>query len=512
MEKNITSKLNSSKQIKLGAFMSYIAIVLNVAIGFLYIPWMIKQIGQSDYGLYTLAISLISFFAIDFGLGEAVARFLSKYNYENDKEKRRSFLGLTFKIYMIIDILIFVTFLILFVSVEHIYTELSPKELSKFQIVFLIAAVYSIISFPFTPLNGVLISHERFAFYKFVEIFNKLFTVILIVIVLYLGYNLYALVIVNAIIGTLSIVLKLGYIFKNGLMEINFKSKDRLLLKEIFNFSSWTTIIGVSQRFVINITPTVLAAFSGAVQITLFSIAMVIEGYIWTFANALNGLFLPKVTRISMENDDSTEIENLMIRVGRIQLVIVGLLIVGFLTMGKEFMLLWMGENYVDVYYVTLLLIAPCIITLTQQIGNTALVAKNEIKYRAYCYLIVAIISITVSLSLSPLYGAIGSGIAIFLGNFVGLVIGLNIIFGKILKINIVRFLKECHVKFLIPLFLSISTGFLIQYLFPVTSLFFFMLKACIFAIFYALFMWVLGLNEYEKNLIVKMFKKIRKI
>jgi len=66
-----------------------------------------------------------------------------------------------------------------------------------------------------------------------------------------------------------------------------------------------------------------------------------------------------------------------MIKVGRIQLMLVGLLIIGFIIMGKEFMILWMGESFSVSYYVTILLILPCIITLTQDIANTTLVALN---------------------------------------------------------------------------------------------------------------------------------------
>jgi len=505
-EKN--SEVVSSKQIKQGAIMSYVAIFFNIAAGLIYTPWMVRQIGQSDYGLYSLALTLISFFTIDFGLGEAVSRFLSKYNAENDNSKKKDFLGITFKIYIIIDLVIFLVLVVAFIFADVIYAELTSAELLKFRVVFCIAALYSMASFPFMPLNGILISNERFVFQKFADFINKILTVVTMVVVLLLGYRLYSLVIVNAITGTITIVFKLWYIYKNRLMKINFKSKDKILIREIFSFSIWTGIIAVAQRFVLNITPTVLAAFAGSIQISLFSIAMTMEGYTWTFANALNGLFLPKVTRMIIKNDNPNEVENFMIRVGRIQLVLVGLLIVGFLTMGKEFMLLWMGGNFSDSYYVTLLLIAPCIITLTQQIGNTALVAVNEIKYRAFCSCTVASISIILSILFSQRWGAIGAGFAILIGNIIGLIIGMNLVYYNVLKINIFHFFRECHIKMCIPLLITSCIGLLLQYTFPVENLFLFMIKSCIFGLIYLLIMWILALNKYEKNLFIEIVEK----
>ena len=51
--------MTSSKQIKFGALMSYFAIAVNIVAGLVYTPWMITKIGQGNYGLYTIASSLI---------------------------------------------------------------------------------------------------------------------------------------------------------------------------------------------------------------------------------------------------------------------------------------------------------------------------------------------------------------------------------------------------------------------------------------------------------------------
>jgi O-antigen/teichoic acid export membrane protein len=500
--------INANKQIKLGALMSYFTIAFNIVAGLIYTPWMVGQIGQADYGLYTLAISFISLFALDFGLGSAVSRFLSIYKAKSDKEGAKRFLGITYKLFLFITGIFFLVLAVVYVQIENIFLELTFQEISKLKVIFCISGLYSIIAFSFNPLNGVLVSNERFLFLKSVDLFHKLFIVLLMVVALINGYGLYALVIVNAFIGLLTIAIKIVYTTKQTDAEVDFSCKDKMLLKEIFGFSAWTTVITISQRFILNITPTVLGAFAGSVQIAVFSIGMTIEGYTWTIAQALNGLFLPKVTRMTINNNDMVEIENLMIKVGRIQLFVIGLIIVGFASMGKEFMVLWMGENFADTYYVALLLIAPCIISLTQEIAYTTLVALNEIKYRAIASLTVAVISIILSVMLSKNYGAIGSAIAIFIGNMVGVVVIMNIVYYRVLKINIFRFFKECHIKMLIPLLLTCLLGFLMQNQFPVESLLVFMGKAGLLALIYFVLMWFISFNTYEKDLFLGLIKR----
>ena len=78
---------SSMKQVKIGAILSYLSIGINIILTLIYTPWMIEKIGQEHYGLYTLATSLISFVAFDFGMSAAVSRFLSKYRADGDTGK-----------------------------------------------------------------------------------------------------------------------------------------------------------------------------------------------------------------------------------------------------------------------------------------------------------------------------------------------------------------------------------------------------------------------------------------
>ena len=96
-----------NNQIKLGALLSYLSILINIVAGLVYTPWMIQTIGESDYGLFTLANSLITLFLMDFGLSSAATRYLSKYKAEGNQEKINNFMGLIYKLYLIIDVIIF---------------------------------------------------------------------------------------------------------------------------------------------------------------------------------------------------------------------------------------------------------------------------------------------------------------------------------------------------------------------------------------------------------------------
>ena len=98
--------MNNSKQLKLGTVITYFTMAFNMISGLIYTPWMITEIGQNNYGLYTLTTSLITMFVMDFGMSAAVSRFVSKFNAEGNQEAVNNFLGIVYKLYLLIDFFI----------------------------------------------------------------------------------------------------------------------------------------------------------------------------------------------------------------------------------------------------------------------------------------------------------------------------------------------------------------------------------------------------------------------
>ena len=503
--------MKKNNQIKVGAILSYLSIIFNKIAGLIYTPWMIRQIGQSDYGLYTLAISVISYFTLDFGFGGAISKFIAQFRAEKRDGEISNLLGLVYKFYFVIDLLILVALVVVYCFVENIFVNLSANELIKFKNIFAIVGVFTLISFPCTTFNGILIAHEKFVVLKVCDLLSKALIILLIVTALMLGRGLYAIVIVNTGVQLLINMIKFVSIKRTMTQKINFRYFSKDMLKMIFSFSIWMTIMGIAQRFIMNITPSVLGITAGAVAISVFSIGRTIEGYVFTFANALNSLFLPKVSNMVAANVSRDEITHLMIRVGRIQLMIVGAVITIFISMGQEFIFLWLGESFRESYWVTVFLILPSIVTLTQDIGITLLVVENEIKYRTYFYVLAAVISVILSFILSKIYGAIGAAVGIFSGTIVGHIIGMNWVFKRKMNLNMGKFYKQCHLK-AIPIFVVVLvSGILLKHIWITNFMALYVLKVCVIGAEYLLLMWFFYMNSEEKKLVLDTINGVLK-
>ena len=509
--------MNSSKQIKLGAIVSYITIAFNMIAGLIYTPWMISKIGQSNYGLYTLATSLITMFVMDFGMGAAVSRFVSKYNAEGNQKAVNNFLGIVYKLYFAIDIIIFTILIVIFFFIDGIYGNLTFSEMETFKVLYLIVGMFSIVSFPFTNLNGILTSYEKFVELKICDLFHKIFIIVAMVIALFMGYGVYALVLVNAISGLFTIALKLIIVRKKTTVCVNLKFFDKNMLKKIFSFSLWTTIGSLMQRLIFNITPSIIAAVSitGSIGVAIFGLASTIEGYVFTFATAINGMFMPRISKIIASGKKEKELLPLMIKIGRIQLMIIGLITVTFIAIGKSFVIdIWNKPDFSQSYICAVLLILPSFFYLPMQIANTTVVVENKVKLQAYVFIAMGITNLVLSLFFSRWWGAVGASLSILIAYTVRTV-AMSIIYHKVLNLNIIEFSKETFLKLLPYLIITLIVGILSEQFNPIVNPYIrFIINGAITVCTFVLLMVTKGFNEYEKNLFLgmttKLFRKLK--
>ena len=214
-------------------------------------------------------------------------------------------------------------------------------------------------------------------------------------------------------------------------------------MREVFSFSIWITIISLAQRCIFNIAPSVLGVVSDSGEIAIFAPANTLESFFFMLASAVNGLFLPMISRYIAENDKS-KIYQLMVKVGRYQFVFLSLVFVSFISVGEEFMIAWMGKDFINTYPCVLFLFFPDIFLATQQIANTVAIAKNKVKQQVLGYIGMAIICCILSFILCGNMGALGSAIAISL-SYAFLFFYLSIRYKIDLNIDMIGFFKMCY-------------------------------------------------------------------
>ena len=498
--------MNSSKQLKIGAVISYVTIAFNIISGLLYTPWMVDAIGKNQYGLYTLANSLITLFLVDFGLSSATGRYLSKYIAAGDRVGAERFLGTIYKLYLILDAVIISVLTVLFFLIDKIYVNLTPEELSQFKVVYVISALFSVVNFPFVTFNGILTAYEKFVPLKMADLLYRVFNIAFTVAALLMGFGLYALVTVHAVVGLLSLVYKFLAIRKNVPIKANYVSTEQGIYREIFGFSLWITVASLAQRLIFNISPSVLGIVADSAEIAIFGVVTTIEGYAYTITTAISGLFMTRIAKILAGEQAKEGLNRLFVGVGRFQMAVNGLIVAGFAVVGRHFIQLWMGEGYAQAYAGILLILLPGLFYNPLQIANTTMVVEKKVKHVALVCVATGILNVALSFPLSKVFGVTGACISICVAYCVRDVL-LHIIYGRQLALDMKGFAKECYGRTAVPILLTVALGLVMNHFVPDSGWMVLILKGSLVVVVYLLLIWLFGLREQERSGIARRVK-----
>lgn len=519
-----TKSSKTKKELKTGIFLSYFLIAVNVVSGFLLVPFIIKNIGQSDYGLYTAASSLITMFIVDLGLGTAVTKFVSKYRVTSSQEEINKVISVVFACFFVLAIILVAIFSITFIFLENIYSSFTLEEIKSFKIVYIIVASYSVLTFPFSISNGVLIAYDKIFLSKTADLISKFVFIVLTILVLLFNWGLYLLTACYAVHGIVGVFLKLLFVkiktpahFFTRMNWYEFKKA----FKEVIVFSLWAAINTFGRVILVSFAPTILGFASpsstGTKEIAIFSIAVQIESYVSLFATAFGSIFYPSISRILFvdSNDYKQSLEQFQkfhIRIARIQIAILFLVILGLIVCGKEFLQLWVGTGYEKSYYCILAICVPALFFYPLQTAENAMAAIEKIKYCAISTIISVIIGIGASIGLAFAFGSIGVSIGICVG-FILRTILFNLFFKKYLRLQPFVFYFKSYFSFIAPAVLTIASALILNHLFPNPSWIVFALKVMIITAIYLVLMCIFGLDRDEKNkidgIIVGLYKKI---
>ena len=109
-------------QLKAGAILSYVSIGLNNIVGLLYTPFMLRMLGQNEYGLYSLVASVVSYLTVlDLGFANAIVRYTAKFRAEGKIREQYELFGMFLILYTGIGIIAFLLGLGIYFNVDRLF-------------------------------------------------------------------------------------------------------------------------------------------------------------------------------------------------------------------------------------------------------------------------------------------------------------------------------------------------------------------------------------------------------
>ena len=500
-------------QLKAGVVLNYVVIILNTVVGLLYTPYMLRMMGQSEYGLYSLVASVIAYLTVlDLGFGNAIVRYTAKFRAEKKTEEQYEMFGMFFLLYLVIGIIAFGIGLGLYFNVGTLFgNTMTAVELDRARIMMLLLVANLAFTFPMSIWGSIIQAYEDFVFQKSLNIFRIILNTAVMICLLHFGYKAVAMVVVQTIFNVLTLVVNFIYCRRKLNIQIYFRFKHFHwgFLKEVAIYSFWIFLNAIMDRVYWSTGQFVLGAIVGTAAVAVFAIAIQLEGMYMQFSTAISSVFLPKVTAMVATNRSRKEISDLFIRTGRIQYIVLAYILSGFIIFGRQFIELWAGAGYTDAYIISLLFFIPLTVPLIQNLGITILQARNEMKFRSVLYIIIALVSLAMQIVLTRFFGGIGCAMGVSGALVVGQILIMNVYYRRRQDLDIKTFWKEISKMSIIPIVLIFSSMLVIRHFFALDSWGKLILGIAAFSLVYIPLFFRFSMTDEERNLFISMFHKI---
>ena len=500
-------------QLKAGVVLNYVVIILNTVVGLLYTPYMLRMMGQSEYGLYSLVASVIAYLTVlDLGFGNAIVRYTAKFRAEKKTEEQYEMFGMFFLLYLVIGIIAFGIGLGLYFNVGTLFGDtMTAVELGRARIMMLLLVANLAFTFPMSIWGSIIQAYEDFVFQKSLNIFRIILNTAVMICLLHFGYKAVAMVVVQTIFNVLTLVLNFIYCRRKLNIHLYFRFKHFHwgFLKEVAIYSFWIFLNAIMDRVYWSTGQFVLGAIVGTAAVAVFAIAIQLEGMYMQFSTAISSVFLPKVTAMVATNRSRKEISDLFIRTGRMQYIVLAYILSGFIIFGRQFIELWAGAGYSDAYIISLLFFIPLTVPLIQNLGITILQARNEMKFRSVLYIIIALVSLAMQIVLTRFFGGIGCAMGVSGALVVGQILIMNVYYQRRQDLDIKTFWKEISKMSIIPIILIFSSMLVIRHFFALDSWGKLILGIAAFSLVYIPLFFRFSMTDDERNLFISMFHKI---
>lgn len=428
----------------------------NIVTSFIMLPFLIHHLGDRMYGFWCIIGTVVGYFGyFDFGLSSAVSRFVSRAIGKSDENEVNLIISNSLILFSLFGIIVCIMSFLIAIFGQYL---LESTERVLFRDCILIMGVTLAISFPVRALTGVLFAKLQHSLFAISEIIGVLFKFTLIMYFIKKGFGIRTIAIVSAIGQIISCIITVAFFLKTQNFKLCHYSKK--CIKELFSYAIFTFAAQLAEIIRLRLSPLIITSFLGFRYVTLYNIADRLVDYFRQIIFNLLGTLTPVFSKLEGQNNFN-EIEKKFKFLSKISAFITLYIGCGMMIFCKPFIMIWVGEQYLDAYKFLQVLIISYTITLMNTTAAQLMYGISKHKYVAAISWIEAITNLILCIVLVRHLGLFGIalGVSIPMAFLKGIV--QPVVICRIIKISIMQY----YFKIIGPIiFTAVSYSFLFWY------------------------------------------------
>lgn len=498
------------KQIKGGIILSGISQTISVIVGLTYTPIMIRCLGQTEYGLYQLVLSLVNYLNLmNFGFNGAYIRYYTIAK-EKSEDAVKKINGMFLSVFYFIAFMCIAVGAFLYQNISLLGKQITGEEYILAKKLLVIMVLNMAASFPNSLYVAYMSARSEFIIQKAANIVFNILIPLFNLPLLYRGYGSVGIVSATLALTIVRLMFNMIYCHRELNMKIQYLYFDKNIFKSLFGYTFFIFLSDIVDQLNTNVDKFLLGRILGTVSVAIYSVAFNLKNYYTQLTWIIPEMYIPEINKEVISEKSDEKVNKTFIKVGRYNNYIVLLVLSGFILFGQKFIELWVGNEYATAYYVGVILMLCGYVPAIQTLGVNIQNAKNMHRMRSIVYFIVACVNVMISVLLIHKWGVIGTSLGTLFAVILGNGVFMNYYYSKYIRLDIRSFWKAMIKWYPCVVSIVLIESLLLKYI-DISSWSKLLLAIAGYTVLYVILLLKFELEPDEKKSLLTIAKKFLK-
>jgi len=495
---------------------SWFILVVNILVSFFLAPFVVNSLGNIWYGIWAIVSQFTGYlYLLDFGVRESVIRYTSKYVPLAQSQKLNRVITTAFILYTPI---FFLCVLISFIAAWGFPTwfGIDPEQSDTARFVVILVGLTIAQTFVFNVFTGIIQGLHRFDVTNLFGVAMTLLRAALVVGALSIGYGIIALSLIQLLLalltGLFSAFAALLFLkranMKFELVRLTWR-RFVTLSRRVAGYSLYVFINNIGQKISLVSDAIIIGIFMPVAFVTYYAIAGSLIGYLRNLVTATAQVFNPLTSHYSSLRDHA-QVQQVLVRGSRLTILISLPVIASYMILGREFIGLWMGAEYMQrAGEVLAILAAVYVFSSPHHVISSVLYGLSQHRLLSYLRIGEAAANLALSILLVQKFGLVGVALGMVIPHFVMTAIVLPMLVTRIVRLPLRQYFVGAYLGPVMAIAPFAIGAMIFKELLPARNLLMFFAEIAFLVVIYLLTCYRLAITDDERSLVRSQLARI---
>ncbi len=377
---------------------NYLRFFLAGAIAFVLTPFMVRHLGDRDYGLWVTLFSLTGYFGLfDQGIRPSLVRYVSRDHAAGDRDGLSRTISSAFALYSVVAIIALAVAVVVALQAPA-WIRVDADLLKVAPALIMVVGLSIALGFPLGVFGAVLSGLQRYDIANALGMIVGVLRAILFVVVLRLGGGLLDLAWASLVMNVLGHAA--SWIYAQRLLPgVSYGPQwvTREHLRRIASYGGYAFIGALATNIAFQTDALVITPILGAALVTPFALASGLVDNARTLVHSAAYVLSPTASEMDTLGEGD-KLRMMLVAGSRYSVLVSWPVLAGLIIFGSNLLTTWVGPKYASAGLLLAVLAVPTMVALPQATASSLLFGVSRHKGVVLLSILAAFINLGLSL------------------------------------------------------------------------------------------------------------------